>query len=84
MVRIVFRLLADTALIALLLFVPAGTIAWWRAWVLLTVLFATRPASAVVVYRRHPVLLRERARLPLPISPTRHPPYRVLHDGWRS
>jgi protein-S-isoprenylcysteine O-methyltransferase Ste14 len=59
------RLLADAALVALLLFVAAGTLAWWRAWVLLAVLLVVRAASAVAVYRVNPALLQERAKLPL-------------------
>jgi len=59
------RLLADTGLVALILFVSAGTLAWWRAWVLLAVLLLVRAGGAVVVARVNPGLLRERARLPL-------------------
>ena len=39
---VVLRLLADAGLVALLLFASAGTLGWWRAWVLLTVLVVVR------------------------------------------
>ena len=65
MLRVVVRLLADAALVATGLFVAAGTLAWWRAWVLLAVLVLVRTAGAYAVYRVHPGLLRERARLPV-------------------
>lgn len=59
------RLLADTALVGLLLFGAAGTLAWTRAWVLLAVLLLVRAIGAVLVARVHPALLRERAKLPM-------------------
>jgi len=64
MVRVIARLVADTLLVAILLFISAGTIAWWRAWVLLAALFLVRAIGAVAVYRVNPALLRDRAGLP--------------------
>src|SRR5437763_7740541 len=64
MLTILVRLVADAALVAILLFVSAGTLYWWRAWVLLAVLLVVRTVSAVAVYRVNPALLQERARLP--------------------
>jgi len=58
---ILLRLVADTLVVATALFAAAGTLAWWRAWVLLGALFGVRVASAVLVFRVHPALLRERA-----------------------
>jgi len=60
-----FRLVADAGLVAILLFLSAGTVGWWRAWVLLAVLLAVRAAGALAVYRVNPDLLRERANLPI-------------------
>jgi protein-S-isoprenylcysteine O-methyltransferase Ste14 len=65
MLRVVVRLVADAALVAIGLFVSAGTFDWWRAWVLLTVLLLVRTVGAHAVYRVHPGLLRDRARLPV-------------------
>lgn len=65
MQRVVIRLVADAALVAILLFTSAGTLTWWRAWVLLAVLLIARGIGAWVVYRVNPALLRERARLPI-------------------
>jgi protein-S-isoprenylcysteine O-methyltransferase Ste14 len=65
MLRVVIRLVADAALVALGLFVSAGTLAWWRAWVLLAVLLLVRMFGALAVYRVHPGLLRDRARVPV-------------------
>lgn len=63
MIGVIVRLIADTTLVAILLFVAAGTLTWWRAWVLLAVLLVVRAVGALAVARVHPELLRERARL---------------------
>jgi protein-S-isoprenylcysteine O-methyltransferase Ste14 len=63
--RVMVRLVVDTFLVAILLFLSAATIAWWRAWVLLAALFLVRAIGAIAVYRINPGLLRERVRLPI-------------------
>jgi protein-S-isoprenylcysteine O-methyltransferase Ste14 len=63
--RVAVRLAADAALVAILLFASAGTLAWWRGWVLLAVLLVVRVVGARAVHRVNPALLRERAMLPL-------------------
>jgi protein-S-isoprenylcysteine O-methyltransferase Ste14 len=65
MPKVLLRLLVDAALVASLLFAAAGTLAWPRGWVLVIVLLATRAVSAVLVYPVNPILLRERAGVPL-------------------
>ena len=65
MTRVLVRLVADAALIGILLFVSAGTVAWWRAWVLLAVLLIVRTGTALVVHQVNPELLQERTRLPI-------------------
>ena len=61
MLRVLTRVIADTAVVAIVLFFAAGTVAWPRAWVLLVVLLVVRISSALVVFRANPALLRERA-----------------------
>ena len=63
--RVLARLVADGVMVASLLFLAAGTFAWWRAWALLTVLLVIRVLGALVVYRINPVLMRDRAGLPI-------------------
>jgi len=65
MLRALVRLVADAALVAALLFLSAGALSWWRAWVLVGVLLVVRCISAAAVYRVSPALVRERARLPI-------------------
>jgi protein-S-isoprenylcysteine O-methyltransferase Ste14 len=61
MLRVLLRVVADAVVIAIVLFVAAGTLAWRRAWVLLAVLLVVRIATAIIVFRASPALLRERA-----------------------
>jgi protein-S-isoprenylcysteine O-methyltransferase Ste14 len=63
--RVTVRLVADTVLVATLLFLSAGTLVWWRAWVLLSVMLSVRTVGAYAVYRVNPALMRERATLPV-------------------
>ena len=65
LVLVAARLLADTGLVALLLFASAGTLDWKRAWGLLALLLLVLAGGAVLVARVHPSLLRERATLPI-------------------
>lgn len=65
MFRIVARLTFDAFVVAAALFLAAGTLAWPRAWTLLAVLYVVRVVGAWAVYRAHPDVLRERARLPV-------------------
>lgn len=65
MLKVLVRLVADAALVGALLFLSAGTLSWWRAWVLLGVLLLVRTTSALAVYRVSPALVQERAGLPI-------------------
>ncbi|MBA4072030.1 MAG: hypothetical protein C0497_09385 [Gemmatimonas sp.] len=65
MYSIVARLIADAALVGILLFTTARTLAWGRAWALLAVLLFVRAVGALAVYRINPALLRDRAKLPI-------------------
>jgi protein-S-isoprenylcysteine O-methyltransferase Ste14 len=65
MLRVLTRLIADTLLVASLLFLGAGTLAWVQAWVLVAMLFIVRTLGALAAYRTSPALMRERAQLPL-------------------
>lgn len=47
------------------LFLPAGTLDWFRAWVFLGVVFVGAVASTVSVYRVNKDLLKERFKPPV-------------------
>ena len=63
--RRILGVLLQPALFALLLFAPAGTWAWWRAWVSIGVLFVATVVSLAMLERESPALLEERFRSPL-------------------
>ena len=65
MLRVMLRLVADTVIVAMLLFLASGAVAWWRAWALLAVLLLVRALGALAVYRVSPDLMRDRAGLPI-------------------
>ena len=64
-IRLALGEAAFVLLLGLLLFVPAGTTHWPRAWVLLGVLAVSRIAGLARLYRLSPALLAERAKGPL-------------------
>ena len=47
-------------LVGLLLFVPAGTLAWWRGWLLMAILFVPMFVAGLVMMTKAPDLLRSR------------------------
>jgi protein-S-isoprenylcysteine O-methyltransferase Ste14 len=53
-------------LFALLLFIPAGTLHWRAAWVLLAMLAIVRGVSVALLWRAQRALLEARAAVPLP------------------
>ncbi len=61
MFRVLTRVIADAMVVAIVLFVAAGTVAWQRAWVLVAVLLVVRTLSAIAVFRVNAALLSERA-----------------------
>jgi protein-S-isoprenylcysteine O-methyltransferase Ste14 len=63
--RAVAGILGYVGLFAILLMVPAGTLDWPRAWVLLGVLLVMRAVGTAGAIRVNPELLAERSRLPL-------------------
>ena len=64
-VRYVLGALLQPAILALLLFGPAGTFAWWRAWVLVGVVAVGTAVSLGGLARANPALLTERLTRPL-------------------
>jgi protein-S-isoprenylcysteine O-methyltransferase Ste14 len=55
----------NVAIFGILLFLPAGTLDWWRAWVFLVVVFVLATASTVSLYRASRELLEERFKPPI-------------------
>jgi protein-S-isoprenylcysteine O-methyltransferase Ste14 len=53
------------AIFALLLFAGADTWAWWRAWLLVVIVFVASAVSFTVIARKSPALLAERLQGPV-------------------
>lgn len=51
---------AGFVIVGLLLFVPAGTIAWWQGWLFMGILFAPMFIAGLVMMVKAPDLLRKR------------------------
>lgn len=58
-------LILTVAIFGGLLFAPAGTLHWWRAWVLLGAVFLATLATIVTLYPGNEALLEERFKPPL-------------------
>lgn len=54
------KFLLGLVLVALLLFVPAGTLCYWQAWLFIAVLFVPMFVAGIILMVRSPELLRHR------------------------
>jgi protein-S-isoprenylcysteine O-methyltransferase Ste14 len=63
--RLIIGLIWQVAIFGGLLFLPAGTFDWWRAWVFLGVVVVAAAASMVGVFKSRPELLDERMKPPV-------------------
>jgi protein-S-isoprenylcysteine O-methyltransferase Ste14 len=63
--KLAFGVLLNVSIFGCSLFLPAGTLNWWRAWVFLAVTFVAAIASTVILYRTSQELLKERFKPPL-------------------
>lgn len=59
-VQAIGKFLAGAALMAALLLIPAGTIRFWRAWLLMGVLFVPMFFAGLILLKKNPALLKKR------------------------
>ena len=59
-VQAITKFLMGVLLIGLLLFLPAGTFAYWQAWLLLGILFVPMFIAGLILMKKNPDLLRKR------------------------
>lgn len=74
--KILYALLWNMVIFGGLLFLPAGTLHWWRAWVFLGVVFAGVIITMVGVFRENEALWNE--RLKPPIQPDQLPADQII------
>jgi protein-S-isoprenylcysteine O-methyltransferase Ste14 len=63
--QLITTVLLNVAIFGVLLFAPAGRLAWWRGWVLLGVVLVCSTATIFGVFASRPELLAERYKPPL-------------------
>ena len=56
----IIRFMSGLLLVGLLLFLPAGSFAYWQAWLLIGILFVPMFAAGLVMMAKNPELLRKR------------------------
>jgi protein-S-isoprenylcysteine O-methyltransferase Ste14 len=64
-VKVIVSVLMNLGIFGGLLFLPAGTLDWWRAWVFLGVVFIGTSATLLGVFRNRQDLLDERFKPPI-------------------
>jgi protein-S-isoprenylcysteine O-methyltransferase Ste14 len=57
------RLLASIPMLGLLFFLPAGTLAYWEAWVYMAILFIPITLAAIYLLKNDPALLERRLQM---------------------
>ena len=62
--KLILCVFATVAIFAVPLFIPAGTFAWWRAWVFLGVVFIASALTMFLIFPGHEDLLNERFKFP--------------------
>jgi protein-S-isoprenylcysteine O-methyltransferase Ste14 len=63
--KLIGGIILNVAIFGGLLFGPAGTLRWWRAWVFLAVVLVGAVASTVTLFRANTGLLEERFKSPV-------------------
>jgi len=63
--KLLIQIVLWQGVLAILLFVPAGTINWTGAWIFLIETFVVSVVLGLWLARHDPALLKERLRLPL-------------------
>lgn len=65
MLKLASGVAINVAIFAALLFLPTRNLDWWRAWVLLGVIFVSAVAGTAILRRTNPALLEERFKSPV-------------------
>jgi protein-S-isoprenylcysteine O-methyltransferase Ste14 len=65
MSKLILGVLSNVAIFGVSLFLPAGTLDWWRAWVFLGVALVAAVASTAALYCSDMALLEERFKAPV-------------------
>jgi protein-S-isoprenylcysteine O-methyltransferase Ste14 len=58
--KLILRFLVGLAVVGGMLFIPAGTLDYWQAWVYIGIIFVPSVPAAIYLYKRDPLLVRRR------------------------
>ena len=56
----IIKFISGVLIIGLLLFIPAGTLKYWNAWLLMGLLFIPMFIAGIILMKKNPELLRKR------------------------
>jgi len=59
-IQAIGKYIAGLIFVSILLFIPAGTLHYWNAWLLIGILFVPMLIAGIVLMFRNPELLRKR------------------------
>src|SRR5271155_651054 len=65
LLKLIVSAVAPVFIFGALLFLPAGTLDWWRAWIFLGVVLVCSAATMALVFRNNEALLDERYKAPI-------------------
>src|SRR5712691_4102805 len=66
--RLILRCFIAVILVAVLLFIPAGSLRYWQGWVFMAILFLPMPVTSIYFMKRDPQLVERRLRTEEKIS----------------
>ncbi len=56
----IIKYFSGVVLVGLLLFIPAGTLNYWNAWLLMSILFIPMFIAGIILMVKNPMLLKSR------------------------
>src|SRR3982074_2686951 len=66
--RLILRSLFAVVFVAVLFFIPAGSLRYWQGWVFIAILFLPMPVTSIYFLKRDPQLVERRLRTEEKIS----------------
>ena len=60
--RAIVKFISGVGLVGLLIFLPAGTAAFWKGWLLMGILFVPMFFAGIIMMLKNPKLLKKRLR----------------------
>jgi hypothetical protein len=81
--KLILSAAVNVAILGGILFLPAGTLNWWRAWVFLGIFLAGMLATMAYLLGVNPAILKERFKWPIQKGPAAGGTRSSLWCSWR-